>query len=122
MWVRCNNRRGDVVVRHGYRCHRTGGVTCDLPQWPVDKHHLDTGCHYRPAIALWERIYRGSYMAPPSRQPYRRAWFAAERAAQRRIARSLIRDANSGDGEVDEDVIDHRKAGRYRLYGGGWWD
>ncbi|ULP48353.1 hypothetical protein [Mycolicibacter virginiensis] len=60
-------------------------------------------------------------MAPPSRQPFRREWFASERAAQRRIARSLTRDANSG-GEVAEDVIDDRQTHRHASYGGGWWD
>lgn len=120
-WVQCNDHRSDVTVSHASRCHRSGGTACDLPPWPVDKHHLDTWCSYRPAGALWQRIYGGSYVSPRSRQPFRRAWFSSERAAQRAILRSLTRDAMHG-GEVDEDVLDDRQTHRYATWGGGWWD
>ncbi len=61
-WVQINDYRRDVRVAHSYRCHGSGGADCDLPPWPVDKHHLETLCCYRPAGALWERIYGGSYV------------------------------------------------------------
>lgn len=121
VWVQCNDHRGDVYASHSYRCHRSGGAGCDLPAWPVDRHHLDTGCCYRPAGELWERVYGGSYVSPPSRRSFRRAWFASERTAERRILRSLTRDAMRG-GEVDEDVIDNRQTHRHGMWGGGWWD
>lgn len=120
-WVQCNDRRSDVVASHSYRCHGTGGAACDLPPWPVDKHHLDTWCCYRPAGELWQRICGGSYVSPRSRKPFRRNWFAAELSAQRVILRSLTRDAMYGD-DVDEDVIDNRQTHRYAMYGGGWWN
>ncbi|MDO3110457.1 hypothetical protein [Mycobacteroides abscessus] len=121
VWVQLNDYRRDVRAAHSYRCHRSGGGECDLPLWPVDKHHRDTACGYRPTGELWERIYRGSCAAPHSRQPFRRQWFASDRATQRVILRSLTRDAMAG-GEVDEDVIDNRQTHRYETYGGGWWD
>jgi hypothetical protein len=121
IWVRLNDRRRDVRAAHSYQCHQTGGAGCDLPSWPVDKHDRDTRCGYRPTGELWERIYGGSYVNPPSRQPDRHDWFAADREAQRRIARSLTRDAMYG-GDVDEDVIDNRHTHRYGTWGGGWWD
>lgn len=120
-WVRMNDRRGDVRVSHSHRCHRSGGTECDLPAWPVDQLHRDTGCCYRPTGELWQRIYGGTYASPPSRKPFRRSWFAAERTAQRSILRALTREANSG-GAVDEDVIDNRQTHRHGMYGGGWWD
>lgn len=120
-WVQCNDRRGDVYVSHSYRCHRTGGGDCDLPAWPVDKHHLDTGCCYRPGAELSQRAYGGVYISIRSRQPFRRAWFASERTAQRAILRSLSREAMYG-GDVDEDVIDNRQTHRHAMWGGGWWD
>lgn len=121
IWVRLNDRRREVRASHSYRCHRSGGADCDLPSWPVDKHHLDTVCGYRPTAGVWRQIYGGSYFTAPSRQPFRREWFASERTAQRRIARSLARDAMYG-GEVDEDVIDNRQTHRLAMWGGGWWD
>lgn len=121
VWVQCNDHLGDVVVSHSYRCHRTGGAACDLPAWPVSKHHLETGCSYSPAGELWQRIYGGSFVTPRSRQPFRRSWFSSERTAQRAILRSLARDANSG-GKIDEDRIDHRQTHRHAMWGGGWWD
>ncbi|MGV7586355.1 hypothetical protein PJI74_01305 [Mycobacterium kansasii] len=120
-WVQCNDRRGDVYVSHSYRCQRTGGGDCDLPVWPVDKHDLDAGCCYRPGAELWERVYGGVYISIRSRRPFRRAWFASERTAQRVVLRSLTRDAMCG-GEVDEDVIDNRQTHRGVMWGGGWWD
>lgn len=120
-WVQCNDHRRDVTVSHSYRCDRTGGAACDLPEWPVDKHHLETGCCYRPTGELWQRVYRGSYVSPRSRRPFRRAWFSSERTAQRVILRSLTRNAMYG-GEVDEDAVDHRQTHRYATYGGGYWD
>lgn len=119
-WVQCNDHRRDVTASHSYRCHGTGGAACDLPPWPVDKHHLDTGCRYRPAGALWQRIY-GGYVVTHSRRPFRRGWFSSERSTQRAILRSLTRDAMFG-GEVDENVIDHRQTHRHATYGGGYWD
>src|SRR6185503_159888 len=68
VWVRCNYRRGDVEEVHYCRRNRFGRGDCDLPPWPVDKSNRDTRCGYRPIGELWERIYRGSYCAPPSRQ------------------------------------------------------
>ncbi|SIH16643.1 hypothetical protein [Mycobacteroides abscessus] len=120
-WVQCNDYRRDVTASHSCRCHGTGGAACDLPEWPVDKHDLDTGCSYRPAGKLWQRIYGGSYVSPRSRKPFRRNWFAAERSAQRAILRSLTRDATYG-GDVDEGVIDDRQTRRYATWGGGWWN
>lgn len=121
VWVQSNDNRADVTVSHSYRCHGTGGGACDLPEWPVDKHHLDTGCSYRPTGELWQRIYRGSYVSPRSRRQFRRQWFSSERTAQRAILRSLTRDAMHG-GDVDENVIDDRQTHRFGTYGGGWWD
>ena len=121
VWVRLNDHRGDVVATHSYRCHGSGGANCDLPAWPVGKHELGTLCCYLPTGELWERIYGGSYVSPPSRQRSRREWFASERTAQRAILRSLTRDAMRG-GEVDEDVIDNRQTHRHAMYTGGWWD
>ncbi|CDP89234.1 MULTISPECIES: hypothetical protein [Mycolicibacterium] len=121
IWVRLNDRRREVRASHSRRCHRTGGAECDLPPWPVDKHHLDTVCGYRATAGAWRLIYGGSYFTPPSRQPFRDDWFASDRAAQRRIALSLTRDAMYG-GEVDEDVIDNRQTHRLAMWGGGWWD
>ncbi|WP_132417595.1 hypothetical protein [Mycobacteroides abscessus] len=118
-WVRMNDYRRDVVVSH--MCHRSGGARCDLPAWPVDKHHNDTSCCYRPTGLLSQRIYSGSYVAIHSRKPFRRSWFGAERTAQRAILRGLTREANS-DGEVHEDRIDNRQTHRYASWGGGWWD
>lgn len=119
VWVRLNDRRGDVVAVH--LCERSAGADCDLPPWPVDQRHRDTHCYYRPVGELRERAYRGSYVWPRSRRPFRRAWFGSERTAQRAVLRSLTRDANSS-GEIDEDRIDHRQTHRYAEYGGGWWD
>ncbi len=62
-----------------------------------------------------------AYSDTAYRQPARRAWFSSDRAAQRVIARSLARDANSG-GVIDEDVIDNRQTSRGAEYGGGYWD
>ncbi len=121
IWVRLNDHRRDVRAAHSYRCHGSGGAACDLPPWPVDRHRREAECRYRPAGELWERVYRGSYTAAPSRQPFRREWFASERAAQRAILRNLTRTANSG-GEIDEDRIDNPQTHRYATYGGGWWD
>lgn len=121
VWVQLNDRRRDVRAAHSYRCHRSGGAECDLPAWPVHERDRDTACGYRPTSGVWRRIYGGSCFAPPSRQPFRHAWFASERAAQRSILRTLTRDANSG-GEIDEDVIDNRQTHRYAMWGGGWWD
>ncbi|CPR93559.1 hypothetical protein PP568_06850 [Mycobacteroides abscessus] len=121
IWVRLNGHRGDVRIWHCHRCCASGGIRCDLPTWPVHKRDRKTNCGYRPIGELGERIDRGSNCAPSSRKPFRQAWFAADRTAQRWIAQSLTRDANSG-GEVDEDVIDNRKAGRLRLYSAGWWN
>ncbi len=121
VWLQLNDHRGDVTVRHGSRCHRSRGTDCDLPAWPVSKPDLDTRCYYAPTGELWQRVYGGSYVTPRSRKPFRRSWFSSERTAQRVILRSLTRDANSG-GEIDEDRIDDRQTGRYRMYGGGWWD
>ncbi|MGB3483587.1 MAG: hypothetical protein WBB07_15400 [Mycobacterium sp.] len=120
-WVQCNDQRGDAVAAHSYRCHESGGVACDLPAWPVDKHHLDTRCSYVPTAELWQRIYGDTYVTPRGRRLHRRAWSASERAAQRAILRSLTRDAMRG-GHVDEDVIDNRQTHRHVVYGGGWWD
>lgn len=119
VWVQINDRRDDVVAEH--LCERSTGADCDLPSWPVSKSDRDTHCYYRPAGDLRERVYGGSYASPRSRRPFRRAWFGAERTAQRAILRSLTRDAMFG-GEVDEDVVDNRQAGRYRMWGGGYWD
>ncbi|MCV7210773.1 hypothetical protein H7J75_19170 [Mycolicibacterium canariasense] len=55
------------------------------------------------------------------RQTARRAWFSAERAAQRTILRDLTRQANSR-GEINEDRVDNRQTHRYCEYTGGWWD
>ncbi|MDH6245513.1 hypothetical protein [Mycobacterium sp. OTB74] len=120
-WVQCNDHRRDVVADHSHRCHSSGGADCDLPAWPVDKHHNETRCCYHPAAELPQRIYGGSYVTPRSRKPYRRMWFGSERTAQRAILRALTRDAMHG-GDVDDDVIDHRQTHRHTEYGGGWWD
>ncbi|MGV0740631.1 hypothetical protein ABQF35_30285 [Mycobacterium syngnathidarum] len=120
-WVRCNDHRGGVEEVHYCRRGRFGRGGCDLPAWPVSKHDLDAHCRYSPTGELWQRIYGGSYVSPPSRKPFRRQWFASERTAQRAILRSLTRDANSG-GVVDDDVIDNRQTHRYAMWGGGYWD
>jgi hypothetical protein len=120
-WVQCNDRRRDVTVSHSYRCHGSGGIACDLPEWPVSRHDLDTACCYRPTAELSRRIYGDTYVTPRSRTVYRRMWFSSERTAQRAILRGLTRDANSG-GEIDEDRIDNRQTHRHATYGGGWWD
>ncbi|MUL78786.1 hypothetical protein [Mycolicibacterium sp. CBMA 226] len=120
-WVRCNDYRREVTISHSQRCHRTGGAACDLPQWPVDKHHNETSCRYHPTAELSLRIYRGSYVTTRSRRPFRRAWFDSERTAQRMILRGLTRDAMHGCA-VDDDVIDNRQTHRHTEYGGGWWD
>lgn len=87
-WVQCNDHRRDVTVSHSYRCRGSGGTACDLPAWPVDKHHLDTGCCYRPTTQLWRRMYGDTYVTLRSRRVYRRMWFASDRTAQRAILRS----------------------------------
>jgi hypothetical protein len=119
VWVQCNDRRGDVSVFHV--CRRSGGADCDLPPWPVDKHHRETGCDYHPVGELARQIYGDTYIRPRRSKPYRRNWFGSERTAQRAILRRLTRDAMHG-GEVDEDVIDNRQTHRHSVYGGGWWD
>lgn len=121
VWVQCNDNRADVVIWHASRCDRSGGGACDLPAWPVDKHHLDARCHYSPTGELSRRLYGGSYVTTRSRRPFRRSWFSSERTAQRAILRSLTRDAMFG-GDVDEDVIDHRHTHRHATWGGGYWD
>lgn len=120
-WVRCNDHRCDVVVSHHDRCHRSGGADCDLPPWPVDTHHFDAWCSYRPDARLRQRIYGYSSVGNHGRKLHRRAWFAAERTAQRAILRSLTRDARYG-GAVDDEVIDNRQTHRHVVYGGRWWD
>lgn len=118
-WVQYNDHRRDVVTSH--ICHRSGGADCDLPAWPVDRHHNDTSCCYRPTGELWQRIYGGSYVAVRSRRSFRRSWFDSERTAQRAILRRLTREAMYG-GEVEEDRIDNRQTHRYAAWNGGWWD
>lgn len=120
-WVQLNDYRRDVTVAHSYRCEGSGGADCDLPDWPVTKHALNTRCYYRPTIELSRRIYGASYVGNSGRKANRRSWFVSERTAQRAILRSLTRDAMYG-GEVDEDVIDNRQAHRLAMWGGGWWD
>lgn len=119
-WVQCKDHRGDVVASHSYWCHRSAGVDCDLPVWPVDKHRLDTACYYYPTARLWRRIYGASHVCNRGRKANRRSWFASERTAQRVILRSLTRDAMYG-GDVDEAVIDNRQTHRHVMWGGGWW-
>lgn len=120
-WVQMNDHYQNVTVWHCFRCHRSGGADCDLPLWPVDKHHNQTNCSYRPTRELWMQINGGTYISLRSRKIHRRSWFASERTQQRAILRSLTRDALYG-GEVDEDCVDNRQTHRHTDYGGGWWD
>lgn len=93
-------------------------IPCDLPRDPWA---------YENTCCVWESAHvfidgRKTYSESGYRQAARRRWYVSERTARRSMLRALTRDANSGDGEVDEDVIDNRVAGRYALYGGGCWD
>ena len=104
---------------HGCGYHRNTfrSYPCDLPENPWA--HENTLCTWEAAHVFIDG--RKTYSETRYRQSCRRRWYRADRTAQRAIARSLTRDANSG-GEIDEDVIDNRVAGPYALYGGGWWD
>ncbi|KXO98388.1 Uncharacterised protein (plasmid) [Tsukamurella tyrosinosolvens] len=102
---------------HSYACLRRG--ECDLPADPWSRDNFTAYCEWEPVSepVPWRKLFSESGY----RQTARRRWYRADRTAQRAIARSLTRDANSS-GEIDEDVIDNRVAGPYALYGGGWWD
>ncbi|BBX37571.1 hypothetical protein MMAG44476_37408 [Mycolicibacterium mageritense DSM 44476 = CIP 104973] len=97
------------------RLHVT--AACDLPTDPWT--YADTVCRWEPArepVPHWKMFSDTGY-----RQTARRAWFSAERAAQRTILRDLTRQANSR-GEINEDRVDNRQTHRYCEYTGGWWD
>lgn len=84
---------------------------CDLLPWPVGKHHLETRCVYCPRGGTVGAGGSQPLRVAPSRQLFRRRWFASERSAQRVILCSLTCDANS-DCEIDENVVDNRHFGR----------
>ena len=94
--MQCNDHRSDVIADHSYRCRGSRSTACDLPVWPVDKQHLDTGCGYCPTARLRQRIHGSSYVGNGVRKPNRREWFSSERSAQRAILRRLTRDAMRG--------------------------
>lgn len=101
---------GDLHRRHT-------PFVCDLPDYPWS--FTDTGCRWEPVRE--PTVNRKMFSESRYRQFARRAWYSSERAARRSALRSLTRDAMYG-GDVDESVVDNRVAGRYAMYGGGWWE